>query len=329
MPRRKSVSWIIPVLNGMPYLTDMLASLEAQTFDDAEVLVWDNGSTDGTLEVLRQWIPHRLPGRVFSGEPLSLGNSLRRLVEAANTEFCARMDADDLCLPHRLERQLNFLSKHPDIALVGSERDCMDADGLEISARSHFPSEPHEILHATLRSPRLLHPTVVFRRRELLSVGNYQDRSTPEFPYWCEDYDLWLRLLSRYRVAALPDKLIRYRYHAASLTETEMRLKRASGAKRQAWILNAEAFAGISSTEKAARLWDKEMPLALPTLLNIAKHFRKLDGIPVGTRLRMDSFRNSIASFVARRDLLTRVWLKWITRRPGAETWEGSLFATK
>src|SRR5438552_5677499 len=103
------VTWLMPVKNGMPYLSETLASIEAQTYRDWEILVWDNGSTDGTLDELRRWIPSRLPGRIIDNRPLSLGNSLAALVEAAGTELCARIDADDVNYPERLERQVAFL----------------------------------------------------------------------------------------------------------------------------------------------------------------------------------------------------------------------------
>ena len=75
------------VKNGMPYLPETLASIEAQTYRDWEIVVWDNGSTDGTLDELRRWIPSRLAGRVIYGNPLSLGTSLAKLVETARSNM--------------------------------------------------------------------------------------------------------------------------------------------------------------------------------------------------------------------------------------------------
>ena len=115
------VTWLLPVKNGMPYLPETLASIAAQTYHDWEVLAWDNGSTDGTVEELQKWIPSRLPGRVITGQPLSLGDSLAEMVQQCNTEFCARIDADDVNVPERLERQVAFLLAHPEVAVVGSQ----------------------------------------------------------------------------------------------------------------------------------------------------------------------------------------------------------------
>lgn len=309
------VSWIIPVLNGMPYLPEALASLEAQTYRDFEVLVWDNGSTDGTLDVLRQWIPSRLPGRVITGEPQSLGNSLRRLGEVAESPLLARMDADDICEPSRLAVQCAFMDEHPEVALVASDRVCLDEFGNETAPRSSYPMTSPDILHATLRAPRIVHPTVMMRRDALLQAGNYRDLSSPEAAYWSEDYDLWLRLLSLHRAVALPEKLLRYRYNPRGLTENEMRLKRAANARRAAWRVNASAFAGISHTDTAMRLWDREIRLALPILNGIARHFARLDGISPLQRWGLNSFRKAASSFVRKEDLLTRLWLKLAASR--------------
>lgn len=310
-----SVSCIIPVLNGMPYLPEALASLENQTFKDFEVLVWDNGSTDGTLELLRQSIPHRLPGRVFTGEPHSLGNSLRRLCEVAESPLLARMDADDICETNRFELQAAFLRDHPEVSMVASERTCIDETGLVVPARTAYPLQHSDILHATLRAPRIVHPTVLMRRQAAMEAGNYRDLSSPDCAYWSEDYDMWLRFLSRYRAITLPEPLLRYRYNPGGLTESEMRLKRAANARRAAWCANAAAFAGITNADTAMRLWDKQLCFSLPVLNVIARHFAKRDGISPSRRWGMKSFRKAASSFVRKEDLITRLWLKLAASR--------------
>lgn len=305
-----AVTWIMPVLNGMPFLPEALTSIQRQTFANHQLYVWDNGSTDGTVECLREWIPHRIPGKVFTGQPLSLGLSLARLLESAPSPLVARMDADDICEPHRLAVQVAHLEKHHELAVIGSERTSIDLEGNELPRRSRFPSDYFEILHATLRAPRVLHPSTLMRRDLILEAGGYLDLSTAEFPYWCEDYDLWLRVLSKFKVAALEEPLIRYRYNPHSLTETEMRLNRSANAKRRAWLLSCADFAGLTNQDTAARLWDRKLLFALPALLKIARHFGGRDGLAVSSRLRMASFLNVAASFLRREDLITRAWLR-------------------
>ena len=87
------------MLTASPYLTQTLASIEAQTYRDHEVLAWDNGSTDGSIDELNRLIPARMPGRVITDRPLSLGLCRAALVANATTELCACIDADDINLP--------------------------------------------------------------------------------------------------------------------------------------------------------------------------------------------------------------------------------------
>lgn len=304
------ISVIIPILNGAPFLEEMLVSLEQQTLRDFVVLVWDNGSTDGTLEILDRWLPARLAGRVFRGVPLSLGLSLRRLVEEAPTEFCARMDADDMCHPDRFCRQLDFLRQHPRLALVGTDRDCIDMAGNPVEGASKLPNGPTDVLHATLVGPRIWHPTVLFKRSAILETGNYQDHSAPpEEPYWSEDYDLWMRLQTRHLAATMPDRLLRYRINPEGVTQKAMKEKRAALARRRVWELHAPAFTGLPQ-HTALRLHDRTSPLALPALWRMAGHFRHLDGIPAAVRLRTPSFLDAAEKLISRRDLASRIWLK-------------------
>ena len=95
------ITVIIPILNAMPHLSEALESLASQTFKDFEVCLWDNGSTEGSVEEANRWIPDRLNGRVVSGNPLPLHECLARMVEEAGTEFVVRMDGDDVCMPDR------------------------------------------------------------------------------------------------------------------------------------------------------------------------------------------------------------------------------------
>jgi glycosyltransferase involved in cell wall biosynthesis len=144
------VTWLLPIKNGMPYLTETLASIEAQTYTNWEVLAWDNGSTDGTIEELNRWIPNRLAGRLITGKPLTLGGSLAQMVEVCETELCARIDADDVNLPSRLERQLEFLSNHPEISVLGSWMYFIDEHGLQKEDLYTIPLNHDDIVHEML-----------------------------------------------------------------------------------------------------------------------------------------------------------------------------------
>lgn len=306
---QEKISVLIPVLNGAQFLEEALLSLEQQTYRDFEVLVWDNGSTDGTLEILDRWLPARLPGRVFRGQPLSLGLSLACLVEEAPTELCARMDADDLCHPDRFRQQLEFLRQHPGLALVGTDRVCIDMAGNTVAGVSTLPFAPSDVLHATLVGPRIWHPTVLFKRSAILKAGNYQDHSTPEEPYWSEDYDMWMRLLTHRLAATMPEKLLHYRINPEGVTQKAMREKRAALARRRVWERHASAFTGLPTPE-AMRMHDRASRFALPALRRMARHFQRLDGMTVAARMRHPSFLDAMEKLISRKDLAARLWLK-------------------
>jgi glycosyltransferase involved in cell wall biosynthesis len=206
------ITWLIPVKNGMPHLPETLASIETQTYRNWEVLVWDNGSTDGTLDELRSWIPSRLPGRLVHNRPLSLGNSLASLVEAARTELCARIDADDINYPERLERQLAFLRARPEVILVGTDVEFIDDKGSVIPGAWTQQHEDAEIRWRLRWQCTFGHPTVLFRRSAVIAAGNYSDCT----PY--EDHDLWLRMALIGEMANLPAVLVKYRWRTASVS---------------------------------------------------------------------------------------------------------------
>ena len=187
------VTWMIPVLNGMPYIRQTLESIQNQTFKNYQVAVWDNGSTDGTVEELRQWIPARLPGRIVSNRPMLLGLARAAMVAECDTELAALIDADDINHPDRLEKQVAFLQDHPEVAAVGTQLNRIDAAGVNHGRLTHYPIDHEQIVQEMLLTNPIGQPSVLFRRSAVAAVGNYHDFS----PTHVEDYDLWLRLCRR------------------------------------------------------------------------------------------------------------------------------------
>lgn len=203
---------IIPALNAMPYLPEALASLQAQTFQDFEVIFWDNGSTDGTADEARRWIPSILPGRVVTNEPLPLHYCLQRMVEEAGTTYIARMDADDVSKPYRFALQLQALANDPELAVVGCQFDQIDSTGAPLPKSAGFPVSYAGILSAFITCNAILHPSVMMRRQPILDSGNYKQCPPP-----CEDYDLWMRVAKKYRIANLHNNLLVYRVHQGGI----------------------------------------------------------------------------------------------------------------
>ena len=296
------VTWLIPIKNGMPYLPETLASIEAQTYKNWEVLVWDNGSTDGTIEELAKWIPNRLPGKIIVGRPLTVGSSLARMVEICETELCARIDADDLNFPKRLEQQLAFLSNHPEIAVLGSQIDLIDEKGLPKEYLLPMPIKHNDILHEMLLRDPISHPSVIFRRSAILQVGNYQDLPN------IEDYDLWLRVANQFKIANLEAPLVKYRIHAQSTTLLAIRENRLNKLVDDWMCANAPLHFGCSESEMRL-LRKKSHPFAFRPILQIAKYLQQTQGGNLIDRLSSASFIDSTKHLIAPKDIISLLLL--------------------
>ena len=221
--RNEVITVIMPILNAMPYLTEALASLESQTFRKFEVCLWDNASTDGSVEEAHRWIPERLPGRVVSGYALPLHECLARMVEEAKTEFVARMDGDDVCLPTRFEKQIEVLLKNKALGIVGGQCPLMDQDGKLLGVSHPGPMHHEDIVTLMMVRSALTHPALMFRRVMLLEAGNYRH------PKPVEDLELYLRMSECCKFENLDKVVLHYRIHPKSICQLDL-----SGQTRQA-----------------------------------------------------------------------------------------------
>ena len=297
------VTWILPVRDGMPYLTETLASIEAQTYRDWEVFAWVNGSADGTLEELQRWIPSRLPGRIVADRPTTYGEAVGTMIVEARTELCALIHADDVNVPHRLERQVAFLNAHPEVALVGSRYAVIDEESRLLAGRSgpgHSYTEHDDLVHMMLMESPLGCPTVLFRRSAVLAVGNHRDVPL------VEDYDLWLRLAVDHRLATLDEPLLHYRIHARSATAVASAANLVVPAAAACFALHAPALFGLSGTE-AVRLRQQRHPFALAPLVRTARHLSRTQGGTMLGRFFSPSFVQGSRGVVKPTDLLSRV----------------------
>lgn len=201
------ISIILAAYNAADTLEEALDSLMEQTLRDFEIFLCDDGSTDGTAAVAQAYAA-RHPGRVVllqNPQNLGLGAALNRCLAVAQGEYIARMDADDLSLPRRLELQAAFLDAHPDCALVGCAMTHFDQGG---SYRVSCPPEDPQLRDHLLGTP-FCHGTVMVRREVYLSLGGYSE--SPEH-LRVEDAELWLRLYEAgFRGRNLQEPLYRMR----------------------------------------------------------------------------------------------------------------------
>jgi glycosyltransferase involved in cell wall biosynthesis len=206
-----SVTVLLPVHNGAAHVREAIDSILAQTFPDFELLVIDDGSADDTPQILRGVADPRM--RVVTNpKNLGLVPTLNRGLEMARGEFIARQDHDDVSLPERLKRQVDYLRSNPDCAVVGTEAVQTDAQGRK-AFRLLRPSGAEAIRWYLCFDNAFIHSSVMFRRdvvwREL---GGY-----PQSLH-SEDYALWSRVARTHSTANLPEPLLHYREHASSVT---------------------------------------------------------------------------------------------------------------
>jgi len=210
--RAPRVSVVLPVYNGEPFLAEAVNSILAQRFRDFELIAINDGSTDASGETLDR--AARTDTRVIV---LHLANAgliaaLNRGLTLARGEFIARMDQDDLAHPERFARQVAFLDAHADIAVIGCAVTLIDERGRSIRDVI-YPGTPDAVAAFLEIGSALAHPSVVMRREAVLALGGYRAAYRH-----AEDYDLWLRMAERYRLANLPDRLLLYRQHPAKLS---------------------------------------------------------------------------------------------------------------
>lgn len=205
------VSVLLPVRNGEAHLEESIRSIEAQTFADWELLVIDDGSTDATPQVAARRGDPRI--RCVRREPRGLPHALNAGLELARGEYVARQDADDLSFPERLADQVAYLDSHPEAHLLGCGFRTIDGGGRVIGAYSFAGA--HEALAAQMAQlvNPLPHTGVVFRRSAALAVGGYRELFRK-----AQDYDFYLRLGDRHRLAGLEQPLCSVRLAMSSMT---------------------------------------------------------------------------------------------------------------
>lgn len=197
------VSVIIPAYNVEDYIGTSLQSMLDQAYSHQEILVIDDASTDNTLRVIQQFRDNRI--HIIRNETnLGLATSINKAIQLAKGVYIARMDADDVANPQRLQKQVAFLNEHPDVSIVGS---AMQSFGHNKYVHK-FP-ETHMACKAQLLFNVCFgHPTVLVRKAVFNDVQNlYRD----ELQQYSEEYDLWCRLVDKVSFANLSDVLLAYR----------------------------------------------------------------------------------------------------------------------
>jgi len=207
----------MPVRNGLPFLDEAVESVLAQTLVDWELVVIDDGSTDGSAEALDAHAARDRRLRVLHRPAAGVAVALCQAVEAASTPLLARMDADDVSAPDRLERQVGWLEAHPEVDLLACRAGSIGGGS---GTQRLFDWQNGLLTHEQMMDDLFVdapfpHDAVVMRAEAYRRVGGYRDLP------WPEDFDLWHRLARcGARFAKLPDVLLRVRDHPERVTRT-------------------------------------------------------------------------------------------------------------
>lgn len=201
------VSVVLASRNGERFLPEALASLAAQTWPHVELLTVDDGSTDGTGELLERFAAARPLARVLHTDGVGPAAARALALAGARGAFFAVHDDDDVSHPERLERQVGHLIAHPGTALLGTAADIIDEGGARVGLHP-VPLEPHAIRRMLRRAPAFVHGSVMMRRQAYASAGGYRA------PFRAaEDYDLYLRMPAVAGLENLPETLYAWRRH--------------------------------------------------------------------------------------------------------------------
>jgi hypothetical protein len=209
-----TLSVTMAVYNGGPYLQSALDTLSSQTFRDFELIVVDDGSTDGTSEVLTAHASREPRMRVVRHvQNLGLVPARNRALRECRGDLIAVADADDLFKPDRFERQVTFLARNPDVGFCGTSVELIDGNGRPTGVYRP-PQSDADIRFFSLLGGCFWNTTTMYRAALLAESGGYN----PAFNNGAEDYDLWVRLMRVTRCANLPEIAACQRVHSSSVT---------------------------------------------------------------------------------------------------------------
>jgi len=300
------VSIVMPVRNAADWLSETLGSISAQTLGDYELIAVDDHSIDRTSHILAEAASRDARVRVIKNSGRGLVAALNAGFEAAQGAFIARMDADDLMPPDRLELQIDFLTRNTSAALVsGKVEHWGDASTAGYARYVDFIntlSTPNDYAIKQFIESPLAHPSVMIRRSSLPEgPGPYLDGDFPE------DYDLWLRMLSAgAQFHSIPETVLKWRDHAQRTSRIDPRYDVEKFYRHKAqfialWLKarghqSITAWAGGRQTRRRIDAL-REQGIKISGYIDIhpRRVGQKIDGIPV---MAPETFQKSSGGFI-------------------------------
>ena len=220
LPPRVSV--ILPIYNGESYVAEAIESVLAQTYPSFEIIAVNDGSRDGSAEIVKRYLGS---GRIQFVEQANQGvaNARNTGIARSSGEFIALVDQDDIWLPDKLEKQVAFMDAFPEVALLHAKVVCIDREGKPISCRGwiYVGEDIHGYCAEHLLSGNQIAPlTVLVRRARLDEVGMFNQTFAP-----ADDWDLWLRIAVRFPLGFLDSFVGKYRVHESNESKNLLKMK--------------------------------------------------------------------------------------------------------
>lgn len=205
MPR---ASVILPVYNTVAFVWDAVHSILVQTYSDFELIIIDDGSTDGSAFLISQITDPRVV-KIFHSTNQGLVATLNEGFNRATGEYIVRMDSDDISTPDRLDVQISFMDQNPLIDVCGAAFTTSSGGVLKVNPASHEEIKTWLLFHCCI-----CHPATIIRNSMIHRLNIQYDSSYPH----AEDYELWNRLVSQVQIANLPINLLYYRQHKGQVS---------------------------------------------------------------------------------------------------------------
>jgi glycosyltransferase involved in cell wall biosynthesis len=271
--RNPAVSVVTTAYNSSKYLPQAIESILAQTFGDLEYIVVDDGSSDGTSNIIREYA--RLDSRVtpITTDRRGIAGAANRGCDAARATYIARLDSDDIATPNRIELQVKYMEAHANIAVLGGAIQPIATNGRALGTR-HFVTDSRDVKEGLDYGNCICHSTTLIRTAVLKGLGGYRFAFEP-----AEDYDLWLRVGDGAQLANLSDVIAKYRVHTdqASLCHLEQQAVSALGARISSQFRRSY---GCDPFSGAGKLMTKQMLYALGVVdraidLEIWEHYNR------------------------------------------------------
>ncbi|PLT27789.1 glycosyltransferase family 2 protein [Peribacillus deserti] len=194
------VTVLMPVFNGEKYLKQAIDSILSQTYKNFEFLIIDDGSKDKSIKIIKKYKDPRIR-LVRNKKNIGLIKTLNKGLSLSRGKYIARMDCDDISLPERLEKQVEFMEQHPDIGVCGTALELIDKE-----VKWYYPTDPDYLKCKLLFICCIPHPTVMFRKKVLENIKYRKYEHA-------EDYYLWVALSEKTKLVTLPEVLLKYRQH--------------------------------------------------------------------------------------------------------------------